>query len=359
MAFLANSVVLPGHGFFHHGHHQRMPPKEEVEEIDLYEVLGVDEDATAKEIKSAYRVLSMECHPDRGGDETRFQSVSYAYEILSSEEKRFLYDQGGITLLTEVDKRDRQGHGGGPGINGFLGGFFGGGVHFGEQNNDFKLRASVTLEDLYKGSETQVRVSRRIVCRLCHKKKSELSAKAQARCKTCGRCPNEVKMVARNMGGMIIQQQEEVPSKHKCKDESKELKVSIERGMLDGAEVRFKYMSEQRPGQIPGDVVVVLAQNTHKRFERDGSTLKTTVKISLKDALTGFSTSIDHLDGHKVEIKRENTVTKPFQKIEIANEGMPVFEVPSEFGKLIVTFEVVFPDKLTKKQVEVLNELLA
>lgn len=87
-------------------------------------------------------------------------------------------------------------------------------------------------------------------------------------------------MVQRQVGGgFIVQQQEEVPSKEKCKDEEKKLEVTIERGMESGTEIRFKYMSEQRPQQIPGDVILVLKQQRHARFERKGNHLHHTMKI--------------------------------------------------------------------------------
>ncbi|GBG23919.1 DnaJ family protein [Hondaea fermentalgiana] len=350
-ALIGESAAFFGGG----GGRRRPPPPQEVEEIDLYEVLGLDEDATDKEIKSAYRKLSLKYHPDRNPDsedaENKFREVSFAYEILSSEEKKMLFDQGGLALVKEAEGEEE--HGGGPG--GMFGGIFGG-MQRGNRGPDYQMRLKVTLDELYNGAEKETRINRRVVCARCNKK--DLSAKAKERCASCGRCPNERRMVHRQMGGFIVQQEEEVPSKEKCKNEQKMLTAHIERGMQEGQEIRFKYMSEQQPKKIPGDVVFVLIQQKHRLFEREGNDLHMTIKISLKEALTGFSRTFKHLDEHEVEIDREDKITKPFETIVIPDEGMPLHEVPSQFGNLRVTFEVMFPRSLTAEQMEEIKKIL-
>lgn len=81
------------------------------------------------------------------------------------------------------------------------------------------------------------------------------------------------------------------------------------------------------------------------------------MKISLKEALTGFSKTITHLDEHEVEIERDG-ITKPFETVVYEGEGMPVHEVPSQFGDLHVTFEVLFPKSLSDEQLQALSEVL-
>mmetsp|Transcript_30118 Transcript_30118/g.37130 ORF Transcript_30118/g.37130 Transcript_30118/m.37130 type:complete len:255 (+) Transcript_30118:323-1087(+) len=236
-------------------------------------------------------------------------------------------------------------------------GFFGGGRGNGngKRGPDAQMRFPVTLEDLYNGHERETSFSRRVVCRGCGEGSK---GKDKPKCASCGRCPNEMKMVQRQMGaGFIVQQQEEVPSKEKCKNEEKKISIQIEKGMEDGTQIRFKYASEQRPKQVPGDVIIVLQQKRHKTFERKGNHLHMTMKISLKDALTGFATEIQHLDGHRVEIERKG-ITKPFETVVYEGEGMPIHEVPSQFGDLHVTFEVVFPTTLNKEQLDTIKEIL-
>jgi len=341
--------------FFGGGGRRRVPELPEIEEIDLYEVLGLDEDASTKDIKKAYRQLSLKYHPDKNqGDDTcaeNFQKISMAYEILGSEEKKFLFDQGGMALVDEAKKEEGRGGGG------FFGNFFGGGGG-GNSNRgpDYQMRMRVSLEDLYNGAERETRIQRRIVCRNCAKKTQ--SEKTKAKCITCGRCPNEVRMVTRQMGNFMVQQQEEVPSTEKCKNEAKVLSVHIEKGMQDGTQIPFKYLSEQKPKQIPGDVVIVLSQTRHNRFERDGHNLRFRMTISLKDALAGFHTTFSHMDDHEVVVDRRNLITKPMETIVLKGEGMPVHEIPSEFGDMHIIFDVEFPKSLTGEQIDKLKEIL-
>merc|ERR1719440_2263927 len=132
------------------------------------------------------------------------------------------------------------------------------------------MEFSVTLEQLYNGAETKASIDRRVVCRGCAGKKG----KKKEKCKSCGRCPNEIKMVQRQMGpGFMVQQQEEVPSKEKCKNEKKELELIVERGAPDGFEQRFAHANEQTPGQVPGDLIILVRQKAHPRFERKGDHL--------------------------------------------------------------------------------------
>merc|ERR1719261_2397414 len=129
---------------------------------------------------------------------------------------------------------------------------------------------------------------------------------------------------------MIVQQEVQVESKEKCKREEKTLSATIERGMPDSEEIVFKYESEQKPGQIPGDVVLKLKTVTHPMFKRS------------RDALT---------------MKRTG-VTKPNQAIRIKGEGMPKHGTPSEFGDLTVQFSVDFPTKVDGELAEGLEKLL-
>ena len=204
-------------------------------------------------------------------------------------------------------------------------------------------------------------------------------------------------MVHRRAGpGMIVQQEVMVESKEKCKREEKTLRATIERGMPDGEEIVFKYDAEQKPGQIPGDVVVKLKTVNHPTFKRNRETLSMKMTIPLRAALLGFETAFQHLDGHTVTIKRSG-VTKPNQAssavcpacavgcsralmpsgckrasappslnraltwrqvVRIKNEGMPKHSTPSEAGDLIITFAVDFPKTVDADLAAGLQELL-
>lgn len=331
------------------------------QDLDFYEVLGVDEDATSKQIKKAYRDLAKMYHPDKctgtvtmaGFDEpvecaVAMNRVNLAYEVLGDEDKHILYDAGGMDLVKQGIE-DGPGHGG---MDPFAALFGGGGQQQQRNKNrgpDAQVSHAVTLENIYNGDEIEMHISRRIVCRGCAGDKAKKNA---AKCSACGRCPDEVRTVQRQMGpGMIVQQEERVASKEKCKVEDTTLRATIERGVAEGHEIKFPRKSEQSPGQVPGDVLMSLKLKKHPLFTREGNDLHVSMDISLKEALLGFSKVLTHLDGHEVEVEREK-VTKPMSVMKIKGEGMPIHNFPSDFGDLHVKFVVVMPDRLTEQQKE-------
>lgn len=318
-------------------------------------MLGVAEDATGQQIKRAYRKLSLKYHPDKnpGNEEAArlFAEINEAYDVLSDDDKRILYDHGGLDAVKE-DNAPQQASpfdmlfGGGGGRGGQ-----GGKRRSAKKGNDARLEVGVSLEDLYNGGEVSARIQRNVICRGC-------KGKSSGKCSRCNRCPNEVRMVQRQVGpGMVMQMQEEVPSEHRCKMESKQLTATIEKGMPDGAEVTFERESEQRPGMIPGDVIFRIKQRDHDRFRREGNDLHHDMTISLRESLLGFKRSIQHLDGHAVEIASEG-VTRPAFVMRKAGEGMPVHNVPSQSGDLYVKFTVSFPQDFTEAQRSLIDQAL-
>jgi DnaJ-class molecular chaperone len=226
-----------------------------------------------------------------------------------------------------------------------------------KKGKDFHMEMEVDLEDMYNGGERSAQITRRVICKHCGKtgKKRHME-----KCKSCTtRCPNEVKMVNRQMApGFVIQQQEEVPSTEKCKNEPKTLTATIEKGAPDQEKITFPRASEQRPGFIPGDVIMVLKQKKHRRFERKGDDLYHRMTITLKQALTGFETQIQHLDDHVVDINTYGSIVRYGETRTFKGEGMPVHNYPSQFGNLHVEFIVDFPRRLSETQIEQLKAVL-
>jgi len=298
---------------------------------DLYDVIGLGDksrdDITMADIKKSYRKLSLKYHPDKNTDPAmiaKYQAMSAAYEVLSNEEKRAKYDCCGME-----------------GVKGEM-----------PSGKDMETGIRVSLEELYTGStDRRDYVRRRVICRACRDNPED------PKCASCGKCPNEVKLVNQQIGpGMIIQQQQDVPSKEKCKQEQATLHTEIVRGMRDGDTITFPHKGEQSPGQLPGNVVVKVSQKKHNKFERRGNDLHMQIKISLKEAMLGFEREIKHLDGHTVDLNQKNP-TQPYQVFKIANEGMPFKDDPTQFGSLFVKAEVVFPNRFTEPQKKLVNEL--
>jgi DnaJ-class molecular chaperone len=328
---------------------------------DLYAVLGVSEDADEKTIKKAFRSLSRKYHPDKNRNNPaavkKFNEVREAYEVLGNGDKKILYDMGGLESVKQGEKEDAQG---GAAANDPFAAFFGGQQkqNGGKRGPDASLNVDVTLESLYKGDEITTGIQRRVVCRRCNTKKR----RKNPRCNGCGKCPNEVRTVMKQMGFMQVQQQEQVPSKERCKTATTQLTAVIEQGMKDGEEIRFPRMSEQRPGQIPGDVILKVKQKEHHLFTRVGDNLMVTMDITLKEALLGFTVKLTHLDGRVVTIARQGNSgrlpVKPEEKQVIKGEGMPVHNFPSQHGDLAVTWHIKWPAAITAEQAKRVAEIL-
>lgn len=292
--------------------------------VDLYALLGVEPDAPQSEIKKTFRRLTIELHPDKNpGDPTaasRFTEVSRAAEILSDNTKRMLYDTGGMEAIRAHDRGEVQ------------------------KGQDVLVEVGVPLSLLFTGGNVAPVYRRRVVCVGCRAKPN------QPRCRGCSKCPSEVRTVAQQVGpGFFVQQQVQVDSNEWCKTEDKELEVTISRGSKDGDDIVLEAMADQRPGMIPGNVVVRLKQMHDPRFNRDGDDLRTTITVSLREALLGFRKDIQMPDNSIVPVIR-NAVTQPHQIIKIEGEGMPKKDEPSNRGHLFVTVIVQLPESLNSDQ---------
>lgn len=292
---------------------------------DLYEILGLPDDADEADIKKVYRKLSMKLHPDKiaNPDEEarrKFNEIRDAYEILNDPDKKILYDTGGMEAVKKADKGEVA------------------------KGDNIPVELAVTLEDLYNSGTQKAQLDRRVVCRGCSKRPDS------PKCKGCSRCPNEIKQVQQQVGpGMFIQREQEVQSKEKCKREDTVIDVNLEKGMKDGEQVTFERMAEQRPGMLPGAVVFTLKTRKHSKYTRRGNDLHMDMQVSLREALLGWKQQIRHLDGHILEVGTDS-VTKPFQVLRVKGEGMPLRDDPASFGDLYVKVEVISPTSLTSEQ---------
>jgi DnaJ-class molecular chaperone len=289
---------------------------------DIYEVLGLDDDADEAAIKKVYRHLSKLYHPDKNPDaesRKKFADIRDAYEVLNDPDKKILYDTGGMEAVRKSDKGEI------------------------ETGSDVNAPLEVSLADLYNSGKRMANYNRRVVCRGCRAKPNS------PKCRGCTRCPDEKKVVQVQMGPFLTQQEQAVPSKEKCKNEDSDIEVHIEKGMRDGEQLTFARMAEQRPGMLPGNVILTLKAQKHPKFTRRGNDLHMDMQVSLREALLGWTQKIRHLDNHIVEISTDS-VTKPMQVIKVKGEGMPLRDDPASFGDLVVKVEVIFPKKLDDKQ---------
>lgn len=335
-----------------------------VSDTKLYELLGVHAEATETEIKKSYRKTALRYHPDKnpGNAEAaeKFKEVTGAYEILSDPEKRSMYDQFGLEGLQNggasaggAEDLFSQFFGGGM----FGGGFGGGGRRRGpRRSRDIMHVIHVRLEDLYNGKTSKMALKRTVKCSTCN-------GKGGKNVKTCNSCGGQgVKIVSRQLGPMIQQfqtqcpdcdgQGESVKPADKCKEckgnktvqETKVLEVHIEKGMRDGQRIVFEGMGDSGPDVLPGDVVFVVEEEKHDRFERRGNDLVTHVKIDLATALCGGSFTVKQLDGEYYHIEiPQGEVIKPGDLKYLPEKGMPTQRL-LRYGNMICIFEIEFPD---------------
>jgi len=342
---------------------------------DLYDILGVNRDASDEDIKKSYRKLAMKFHPDRNPDskdaEEKFKEAKGAYEILSDPEKRRAYDAYGHAGINPQ-------MGGGPGGEGF-GGFseafgdifgeiFGGrGGRGGQQvyrGADLRYNMDITLEQAARGTETKIRIPSLDECGTCHGS----GAKPGTQPKTCHTC-NGQGQVRMQQGFFSIQQT--CPTCHGtgkvipdpctvCSGSGrvknhKTLSVKIPAGVDDGDRIRLSGEGEAGVnGGPPGDLYVVVQLKPHAVFQRDGADLHCEMPISFSIAALGGEIHIPTLDGEaKIKIPAE---TQSGQVFRLRGKGIrPVRQTSA--GDLMCHVVVETPVRLTDRQKELLREL--
>jgi len=337
-----------------------MGRRKDVDTTKLYEVLGVEKDADQKTIKKAYRKLCLKHHPDKGGDEQMFKEVNAAYEILSDEKKREIYDEYGLEGVEQEG-----GPGGGAGADDLFSMFFGGGRRSAGPRKGPSLQhpLKVSLNDLYNGKTVKLAINRKVIV---------------GDSSSCDTCQGQgVVMELRQIGpGMLTQMQRPCGEcngkgyKAKTKNERKVIEVHVEKGASNNQKITFRGMADEVPGRETGDVHFIIQEKEHDLFKRKGADLLIMQDVSLNQALTGFSLRFNHLDGRDVIIK-----TKPGEVIQsetkdpdtgrsmpymmmVPNEGMPSKGNPFIKGNLYVAFHIDFPKNLTKDVADKLRDLL-
>jgi DnaJ family protein A protein 2 len=354
---------------------------------DFYAILGVEKTASLDDIKRNYKKLAMKYHPDKnpGNPEAaeKFKEISAAYEVLSDPQKKEIYDrygeeglQGGGFQASNAQSIFEQFFGGG--IFGDM--FGGGGRRQGpRKGEDLVYTLGVTLESLYNGKTSKLKVSKNAVCSTCDGKGSEKEG-ATTKCDGCGGMG--YKMIVKQLGpGMISQTQtvcpdcrgegEMIKKEDRCKtckgkktvQESKMIEVIIEKGMKNGQKIVFQGEGDQQPGVVPGDIVIVLQEKKDPEcpFTRHENDLLYEQKVTLVEALTGFKFAIKHLDNRNLIVSSQpGDILKPGDIKYIEDEGMPLHKRPFEKGRLIIQFSIIFPkpEELTPDKVKKLKELL-
>jgi molecular chaperone DnaJ len=356
-----------------------------VTKVDYYEVLSVSRDASDSELKTAYRKLAMQYHPDRNpGDasaEDKFKECSEAYSVLSDPEKRAAYDRYGHAAF-------QNGGGGGGPFGGGFGGFQGNvdlgdifGDLFGEMFNmggatggrrasrvqrgrDLRYDLTLEFEEAVFGKEKEIRIRRMETCSDC-KGAGSARGKAPATCTQCGgrgqqRFQQGFFSVAKTCSvcggtGTLI-----VDPCATCKGETRVqmehvILVKVPAGVEQDTRIRYGGEGESgKYGGPAGDLYVVLNVKAHKFFERDGDDLHCVMPISFPQAALGTELEIETLEGAaSIKIPEGTQSGKAFK---LKGKGVPHLNSNGK-GDLIVEIRVQTPSKLTKAQKELLKQL--
>ncbi|KAK6241732.1 DnaJ domain - like 10 [Theobroma cacao] len=336
--------------------------------VDYYKILQVDRNAKDEDLKKAYRKLVMKWHPDKNPKnkkeaEAKFKQIAEAYEVLSDPQKRALYDKYGeegvkgaasppesevATFFSTGDgpttfrfnSRDAEDmfaellsfsrtFGGGSGMRGtrFTSSLFGDDIFgsFGEgmgggggpmhpggprKAPPIENKLPCSLEELYKGTTKKMKISREI---------ADISGKTS--------------------------QVEEI------------LTFDVKPGWKIGTKIIFKEKGNEQPNVIPADIVFVIDEKPHSVFIRDGNDLIVTQRISLEEALTGYTVHLTTLDGRNLTIPINNVIPLNHEEV-VPREGMPLSKDPTKRGNLRIKFNIKFPTRLTTEQKSGIKKLL-
>ncbi|KAG7370884.1 DnaJ C terminal domain containing protein [Nitzschia inconspicua] len=336
---------------------------------DFYRLLGISRDAAKKDIKKAYRQKSLEFHPDKNKEEgaaEKFAEINRAYEVLSDEEKRKIYDRHGEEGLKQHEAREAGGGGGGGGFDPFEQFFgFGGGRQRQDQEQrtpSVDVPLKLTLEEIYSGATFEVTYIRQVLClkwEMCMKTNQECQGPG-IRVKRQQIAPGFVQQVQQHddrcvaRGKMWLNNCSECPNKTEA--EKIDLTVDVTKGIRDRESITFEGVADEKPGYKAGDLNFVVMEAPHPEYHREGDHLYKTMEIPLVDALTGFSLTLTQLDGTEFTITIDDIIECD-ETLRVPGKGMPR-RSGRGFGDLFITFEVDFPDALSEEQKKALRQTL-
>lgn len=356
---------------------------------DYYEVLGIGKDASADEIKKAFRRKAVELHPDKGGSEEAFKEVNEAYEVLKDEAKRKRYDQFGHAGVG--GNGGAEGFGGfGQGFGGFGGGqgqevhfdfgdlglgdifssFFGGGRPGGQQRaargRDVETNIEITFEQAVFGTEVDLNLSLQDSCEHC----KGTTVEPGYELKTCDTCKGSGQVVTatRTIFGNIQQAticstcrgKGKVPEKlcSVCKGKGtqakkQEISLKVPAGVDDGAVIRLREHGEAIANAPKGDLYVNVRVKPHKKFTREGDLILSEEHVGMVEATLGTEIDVDTVDG-PVRMKIP-AGTQSGSDFKLSDHGVPHLNNKGR-GAHIVTILVDTPTRLSKQQQELLQQ---
>lgn len=354
---------------------------------DYYEILEVGRNASADEIKKAYRKMAIKYHPDKNpGDkasEEKFKEAAEAYEILSNADKKARYDQYG-----HAGVGGSSGFGGGGGgfggmnmddifsqfgdvFGGHFGGGFGGGGGRGRRVNrgsNLRVKVKLTLEEVANGVEKKIKVNKFVACKPCNGSGAQ-NGSAKSTCSTCRGTGQITRMTQTILGAM--QTSSTCPTcggegqiiTEKCKSchgegivrEEEVITINIPAGVADGMQLSVAGRGNMGArGGVAGDLIVVIEETEHELLKRDGMHLFYDHYISIADASLGTHIEVPTVDG-KAKVKID-AGTQSGKVLRLKGKGLPDINSYSR-GDILVNINVWTPQHLSKDEKKLMEEL--
>ncbi len=348
---------------------------------NYYEILGVKKDASDEEVKKAYRRLAHQYHPDKpSGDSEKFKEINEAYQVLSNREKRAQYDRFGAVPPGGAGFGGAWQGAGGFGDAGEWGdvfeelfNMFGGGrkratyVH----GSDIEAAQAVTLEEAFQGSVKKLAYHTFVTCAACEGRGYDKGAKFET-CSVCGG-RGEIREEKRTFFGNFSQVRTcdrcqgkgQVPDKicGSCGGTGRirgkrEVDLQITPGVEDGQVIKVVGGGEAgEHGGKTGDLYVVIRVKPHEYFTRKAADLYVMKDVKMTDALLGKQVDMRGIDGERLSV----AIPKGFnfkEELRIPGKGMlKPADGRGARGDLYVAFNLVTPNKLSKRAQELLDEL--
>lgn len=364
------------------------------EKRDYYEVLGVEKNASADQIKKAYRKAALTYHPDKNpGDkqaEEKFKEAAEAYDVLSNSDKKARYDQfghagmggggyggeaggfggyGGGFTMDDIFERFGDLFGGHFGGGGFSGGFSGrGGQRHVNRGSDLRIKVNLSLKDIAHGVEKKLKISKMVPDPVC----GGTGARTKDAYQTCPTCNGSgyVTQVVNTFFGRT-QTTQQCPT---CQSQGKIITdkcphchgegvikgeevvtVRIPPGVGRGMQLTVSGKGNAAPhGGINGDLLILIEEEDHGELTRDGNDLIYNLKLSVPQAVLGESIEVPSVDG-KVKIKVEPG-TQPGKVLRLRGKGLPDVNGYGT-GDLLVCVDVFIPKTLSKEDKKIVEQL--